>query len=44
MLYDEIILEMLNPKIFLDIIKVCVSREKNCATITNMKSHVFFPY
>ena len=24
--------------------KVCVSREKNCAIITKMESHVFFPY
>ena len=28
MFYDEIFLEMLNPKMFLDIMKVCVSREK----------------
>ena len=25
---DEIFLEVLNPKMFLDIMKVCVSREK----------------
>ena len=28
MFYDEIFLEMLNPKMFLDIMKVCVSQEK----------------
>ena len=28
MFYYEIFLEMLNPKMFLDIMKVCVSREK----------------
>ena len=28
MFYDEKFLEMLNPKMFLDIMIVCVSREK----------------
>ena len=28
MFYDEIFLEMLNPKMFLDIMKVSVSQEK----------------
>ena len=43
MFYDDKFLEMLNPKMFLDIMKVCITR-KNCATITKMESHVLFPY
>ena len=40
MFYDEKFLEMLNLKYYEGL---CITR-KNCATITNMKAHVFFPY
>ena len=44
MFYDETFLEMLNPKMFLEYYEgLCITR-KNCATITKMESHVFFPY